>query len=92
MVFSDSIGQECPYTGRIVRAYIMFYKVGTTDHHTHVPGPVDQSSPESEYTTSCTTGMSLEYFRMLNDELLNKYPYVFPKQSPLIILDKKSSI
>ena len=36
--------------------------------------------------------MSLEYFRMLNDELLNKYPYVFPKQSPLIILDKKSSI
>ena len=36
--------------------------------------------------------MALSYFRMLNNELFNKYPYVVPEQAPLIILDRKSDI
>ena len=31
--------------------------------------------------------MALENFRMLNNEFLNKDPYVVPEQAPLIILD-----
>ena len=62
------------------------------DHCTHVPGPVAQYSAESEYNSSCTAGMSLAYSRVLNIELLNKYPDMVPEQSHLIILDTKSSI
>ena len=36
--------------------------------------------------------MALSYFRMLNNELFKKYPYVVPEQAPLIILDRKSDI
>ena len=32
---------------------------------THVPGPVAQSSAESEYNAACTAGMALAHFRML---------------------------
>ena len=36
--------------------------------------------------------MDLAYFRMRNNEFLNKDPDVVPEQSPLIILDIKSDI
>ena len=36
--------------------------------------------------------MSLSHFRMINNELLNKDPNVFPEQAHLIILDSKSAI
>ena len=42
MAFSDSSWQDCPNTGRITGAYIIFYQGGTIDHDKHVPGPVDQ--------------------------------------------------
>ena len=48
MDFSDSSWQDCPYTGRSTGAYIILYQGGPIDHGTHVPGPVAQSSAESE--------------------------------------------
>ena len=48
MAFSGSIWQDCPDTGRSTGAYIIFYQGGPIDHGTHVPGPVAQSSAESE--------------------------------------------
>ena len=74
MAFSDSSWQDCPDTGRITGAYIIFYQVGPIDHGTHVPGPVSQSSAESEYNGECTAGMALAHFRMLIHEFLNKDP------------------
>ena len=59
------------------------------DHGTHVPGPVAQSSAESEYNAACTAGMTLAYFRMLVAELLNEDPDMVPKEAPLIVLDIK---
>ena len=35
--------------------------------------------------------MDLAHFRMLNNQLLNKYPYLILEQAPLIILDIKSA-
>ena len=32
--------------------------------------------------------MALAHFRMLIHELLNKHPYIFPEEAPLIILDR----
>ena len=49
MDFSDSSWQDFPDTGRSTGAYNIFYQGGPIDHGTHVPGPVDQSSAESEY-------------------------------------------
>ena len=92
MVFYDSSQQDYPYTGRSAGAYIVFYQGGTIDHLTHVPGPVSQYSADSEYNKSCTSGMALENFRILNNELLNKDPVVFTEQSPLVILYIKSDI
>ena len=57
MVFSDFSWQDCPDTGRSTGAYIIFYKGGTIDHGTHVPGPVPQSSAESYYNAACTARM-----------------------------------
>ena len=37
----------------------MFYQGGPIDHCTHVPGPVSQSSAESEYNSSFTAIMAL---------------------------------
>ena len=71
MGFSDSSWQDFPDTGRSTGGYIIFYQGGTIDHGTHVPGPVAQSSAESEYNTACTSGMALAHFRMLVNELLN---------------------
>ena len=78
MVFSDSSWQGCQDTGRSTGSYIVFYQVGPIDHCTHVPGPFSQSSTESEYSATCTSGMALSHFRMLNNELLNKDPDVVP--------------
>ena len=74
MDFSDSSWQDCPDTGRSTGAYIIFYKGVSIDHGTYVPGPVDQSSAESEYNAAYTSGMALAHFRMLIHELLNKDP------------------
>ena len=71
------------------RAYIIFYQGGPIDHGTHVPGPVAQSSAESEYNAECTAGMALANFRMLVHELLNEDPDMVPKEAPLIVLDRK---
>ena len=65
MAFSDSSWQDCPETGRSTGSYIIFYQGGPIDHGTHVPGPVAQSSAESEYNAACTSGMALAHFRML---------------------------
>ena len=36
--------------------------------------------------------MTLEYFRMLINELLNKDPDMVPKEASLIVLDSKSAM
>ena len=92
IAFSDSSCQYFPDTGRSTGAYVVFYQCDKIDHGTHVPGPVDQSSSESEYNAACTAGMSLARFRMLIYELLNKDPDIVPEEAPLIILDIKSSV
>ena len=74
MDFSDSSWQDCPDTGRITGAYIIFYQGGPIDHGTHVPGPVSQSNVEKEDNAEFTAGMDLAHFRMLIRELLNKDP------------------
>ena len=78
VAFSDSIWQDCPGTGRMTGAYIIFYQVGPIEHGTHIPGPVAQSSAEIEYNAVCTAGMALAHFRMLIHELLNKDPDIDP--------------
>ena len=65
MGLSDSSWIDCPDTGRNTGAYIIFYQGGPIDHVTHVPGPVAQSSAESEYNAECNAGMALAHFRML---------------------------
>ena len=92
MVFSDCSWQDCPDTGRITGAYFIFFQVGPIDHGTYVPGTLAQPIAESEYNTSCTSGMDLAHFRMLINELLKKYPYMCPEEDPLIILDIKSAV
>ena len=92
MDFSDSSWQECPYTVRSTGEYIIFYQGGPIDHRTHVPGPVAQSSTESEYNAACTAGMALAHFRMLIHEFLNKDTDIVPEEATLIVLDGKSSM
>ena len=92
IAFSYSSCQDCPDTGRSTGAYIIFYQGGPIDHGTHVPGPVAQSSEESEYNAACTAGMALAHFRMLVHELLNEDPDMVPKEAPLIVLDSKSAM
>ena len=92
MAFSDSSWKDCPDTGRSTGAYIIFYQGGPIDHGTHVPGPVAQSSAESEYNAACTAVMALAHFRMLIHELLNKDPDIVPEEYPLIVLDSKYAI
>ena len=48
MDFSDSSWKYFTDTGRITGVYIIFYQGGQIYHGTHVPGPVAQSSAESE--------------------------------------------
>ena len=89
MVFSNSSWQDCPDTGRSTGAYIILHQGGTIDHSTHVPGPIDKASAESEYNAACTLGMALAHFRMLIHELINKDPDIFPLE---ICLDPCLSI
>ena len=65
MAIYDYSQQYCPDTGRSTGAYIIFYKGGPIYHATHVPGPVAQSSAESEYNAACTAGMDSAHLRML---------------------------
>ena len=90
--FSDSSWQDFPDTGRSTGAYIIVYQGGTIDHVTHVPGPVAQSSAESEYNAACTTVMVLAHFRMLIHELMDKDPDIVPEEYPFIVLDSKSDV
>ena len=89
MVFSGSGCQDCPYTGRSKRPYIIFYQCGTIDHCTHFPGPFSQSSAKNEYNGSCTTVMALAHFRILINDFLKKDPNIFSKKDPIFILDSK---
>ena len=90
MAFSDFIRKHFTDAGIMTRVQIIFYQGGTIDHGTHVPGPVAQSSGESEYNAACNAGMALAHFRMLIHELLNKDSDIVPEEAPLIILDSKS--
>ena len=92
MDFSGSSWQNCTDTGRSIGAYIIFYQGGPIDHGIHVPGPVAQSSAESEYNAACTAVMALAHFIMLVHELLNEDPDMVPKEAPLIVLDSKSAM
>ena len=92
MDFYDSSWKDCTDTGRSTGAYIIFYQGVTIDHGAHVPGPVAQSSAESEYNAACTAGMALAHFRMLVHELLNEDLDMVPKEDPLIVLDSKSAM
>ena len=58
MVFYDFSYQDCPYNGRSIGAYIVFYQGGKIDHCTHVPGPVSKYSTESENNAACSAGVS----------------------------------
>ena len=78
MVFYDSICQECIDTGIITGEYFVFYQGGPIDNFTQVPGPVAQSSAESDYNSACTAGMALSKSRILNIEFLNKDKNVVP--------------
>ena len=84
--------QYCPGTGRSTGEYIIFYQGGPIDHGTHVPGPVSQSSAESEYNASFTARMALAYFRMLIHELLSKDPDIVREEYPLTILDSMYAV
>ena len=76
MDFYDYSWKDCPDTGRSTGLYIIFYQVGPIDHSTHVPGPVAQSSAESEYNAAFTARMTLAHSRMLIHDFLNKDPYI----------------
>ena len=92
MDFSDSSWEDCPDTGRSTGANIIFYQGGPIEHGTHVPGPVAQSSAESECNAACTEGMDLAHFRILIHGFLNKDTDIVPDEAPLIVLDSKSAI
>ena len=76
----------------VLEYHTYFYQGGPINQETHVPGPVSQSSAESEYNAECTSWMSLSQFRMLNHELANKDTDVVPEQAHLIILYIKSAV
>ena len=90
--FSDSSWKYCPDTDRSTGSYIIFYQGGPTDQGTHVPGPVYQSSAESEYNAACNTVTTLSNLRMLIQEFLNKDSDIVSKEAPIIILHSKSDV
>ena len=65
MDFYDSSWQDFPDTGRSTGSYMIFYKGGTIDPNTNVPGPVYQSSAESGHNEACTSGMASSHLRIL---------------------------
>ena len=61
------------------QVYILcFYQGGPIDNWTHVPVTVSQYSAKSEYNSAYTAGMTLAHFIIINNELLNKDPYLVP--------------
>ena len=64
MVFSDSIFQDCPYTGISIRSYIVFNNGVTIEIFTHVPCPDSQSSSVSDYNMVYNAVIDISYFRM----------------------------
>ena len=92
MAFSGSSLQDFPDTGRSTEAYIIFYQGGEIYHGTYVPGPIAQSSAESEYNSAFTSGIYLSHFRMLIHELFNKDPEIVSEEAPLILLDSRSDV
>ena len=92
MALYDSSWKDCTDTGRSTVAYIILYQGGPIYHGTHIPGPVDQSSSESEYNAACTSGMVLSNFRILVNEFLKKDADIVPEEALLIILDRKSAV
>ena len=89
MSFSYSIWNDCLDTSRSTGEYIIFYQWGPIYHGTHVPGPVVQSSSESEYNASCNVGMALVHFRMLIHELLKKDTDIVSEATHIIIFYSK---
>ena len=67
MVLSDSRWYTWSDPGRSTGAYTVYYQGLPIDKCTHVPGPVSQSSAESEYNAECTAGMALANFSMINN-------------------------
>ena len=57
---------------------IVFYQGGPIDHCTHVIVTVAQSSSESYYNVEWTSIMAIAHFRMLNNDLMEKDPYMVP--------------
>ena len=78
MVSSNYICQYCPDTVRSAGPYIIFFQGGFIDNLKYVSGTVAQSSSESDYNAAFTAVMALAHFKMLNNELMNKYQYVVP--------------
>ena len=92
MDFSDYSWQDCPDTGIRTGAYIVFYQGGPIYHgkmfQYQLPNQVQKMN-----TMQHTLQEWLQHIlRMLIHEFLNKYPYIVPKESPLIILDIKSAV
>ena len=48
-MLSDYIWKHCKYNGISTGSYIVFYQGEPIDNCTHVPGPIANSSAESEY-------------------------------------------
>ena len=92
VVFYDSCYQDCPYTGIITGAYIVFYQVGPIDHCTHDPDPFYQSGAESEYNAAFTSRMAPAHSGMIDNEFMKKDPYVIPEQAPIIIFCRKLAV
>ena len=92
VVFYDSSWQDGPDTDRSTGSYIIFYQGGQIDHSINVPGPVAQSSAESDYNAACTAGMDLAHFGMLIHEFLNKDTDIVTEEAPLTILNIKSAV
>ena len=85
MVFSVSRRQYFLDTDRTTGAYIVFYQDVSIDSCTHVSGQFSQSSAEIYYNASCTAGMPLSHFRILNIVLMKNDPDVIPEQAFVII-------
>ena len=92
MAFSDYSWKYCTCTGISTVSYIILYQGVPIDHVTHVPGPISQSSAESEYNAACNAGMALAHLRMLIHELLNKDPDIVPEEASINILDINSAV
>ena len=78
LVLPNYIYQDFPVTVISTGAYIVSYQCVPIYHWSHVQGTFYQYSAESDYNGAYTSGMDLAHFRILNNELFNKYPYAVP--------------